>query len=707
MVEHKLLEMFSLTEAQGVARKDAPSQSTKVGAYVEKNTLTYYVLLNTWSLVWKNFSRHTAIRHKANILSKGLIPVIQECQAEATRIINEEPLSPLGKALYNDLKTTVPDVDHILISNGDISWDDDAKALFLLRYPKRFSPSGNDITSDETIKDFLKYEHRTRMLQRNCSYSYSYISRMVREEIQDMYDWDTICQKIDKIDPVCIPMTTGAAADAKAATGYKLEAILSSGAHEDYFMPIFGMWTLPRPAQTVARPSTAVIRAVPKSYKSSRIIAMDDSYNLAYSQEIERIFRLHDTIDHSGICLEDQSINQKLANLGSIYGTIATLDASHASDLISRSLLVDVFPSAYVHRVLPLLPKNILIPEKFGKYASQAGGRIRPLEMASTSGHTLTFRHETIVYKAIVSCAVKVYESLTRHKPEFYIAHAYGDDSIISAEAAEVAIHFFSRLGLIINEDKSYWNGPFRESCGKDYLNGIDVTSIYYPRFPVVGNIKGDKVTLYSTTYRDTYRGKIDNSLTMLIDLQKKLFPYSYDAAQFVASIVKQAHPKMTFSSAGEVCTDMWDYAAFGRRRKIPHVLPLSSSDSSELHTAVSLFYDHLSQKEFRTNRSNIIGRPFYLDIDGVPMMNGEERSTFFRLADLDALHCVPRVVSKSSTRNFSKSQVALYNWWKYYNFLKYGPRYDDELLRLLNISSDVQSIQSFFGEAALTIALK
>jgi hypothetical protein len=724
MVEHKLLEIFSLEEAKRLAGKDAKYQSTDVRKYISSNTLTYYILSNTWTMIWREFSPHTWFRFRTKILTQGLIPVIKEMQDEATRVTNSEELGPMARMLYSDIEVhsqvkgdaRFTEEDHTYLGNVT------SAVLLLLRYPKRFSPSNNDIIQRETIADFLNYENRTKLLQRRRTSLYDYVVPFVKEVIKEMYDWGRITRKIEQLyanragSGVLLPLSTGAAADSRATLGDKLETLYTSGEIPWYFdQGMMGTRLKPRSISSatylhegIMRVSSkgidwnnalrykggfpiiinkipAVIRAVPKSFKSSRIIAMDHTPALTVGLAIENIFRTEDACaKRPRINLEDQTINQRFAQLGSITGEIATLDASHASDLISKSLFTELFPASYVRLVTRLLPDKIIV-----------NGKTRALQMASTSGNTLTFRHETIVYSAIAQAAVRYYRMMVKgipytqwceNTPESGYAWAYGDDTIVSSEAVDVAISFFEALGLKINVDKSYSAGPFRESCGADFFNGTNMSSLYYPRFPIIGTIKDDKVTLYTRAYRDMYRGKIDNSLTMLIDLQKKVFPISYDAARFLASIVTAAYPKVTYSEAGSVCTDLWDYVDAGRYRKFPTKYRIE-------HTG----------DRFIPRSDNF---SFVKDGDAMSEAPGDVREKFIRAHRLDTLHCYP-VVAHKDKRSYTLLQRTLYDWYRYTTFLKTGPSYSDPLLQLLQISDKPMSISEFFGELSLSFRMK
>jgi len=56
--------------------------------------------------------------------------------------------------------------------------------------------------------------------------------------------------------------------------------------------------------------------------------------------------------------------------------------------------------------------------------------------------------------------------------------YVYGDDIVVPVEWVDLAFKALTFVGLEVNKNKSYWRGPFRESCGGDYLHGNDVTPV-------------------------------------------------------------------------------------------------------------------------------------------------------------------------------------------------------------------------------------
>lgn len=54
----------------------------------------------------------------------------------------------------------------------------------------------------------------------------------------------------------------------------------------------------------------------------------------------------------------------------------------------------------------------------------------------------------------------------------------FGDDIIIESQHVNAVMEVLEAVGLSVNRDKSFWEGPFRESCGHDYFKGRLVTPI-------------------------------------------------------------------------------------------------------------------------------------------------------------------------------------------------------------------------------------
>jgi hypothetical protein len=325
-------------------------------------------------------------------------------------------------------------------------------------------------------------------------------------------------------------------------------------------------------------------------------------------------------------------------------GSLATLDASHASDLISKTLYRSIFPEWYVR----------VCDELFSTYHI-CKGKKRMMQMMSTAGHSLTFGNETIVYYAIARVATNLVERLTGDK--LGVVSAYGDDVVLPTGAAETAIDLYHILGLRINVDKSFFEGNYRESCGEEYLYGVNLTTIYYPRFPVVGKLTSKSIELGVKMYRDSYRGKIDDSTTMLIDLQKRLFTVSYNASLFLWEVLTTARPRLTTSVYGTICEDLWGGVG---------IAPTANLASRMLDKGIDIPKSVVSACESKR-------------------------------------HSYPSIqYSLPKNRFVSMQEERAFDAYKYYRFLKTGPTFASALDELLGVSEPPMSFSTAFGEGKL-----
>lgn len=214
------------------------------------------------------------------------------------------------------------------------------------------------------------------------------------------------------------------------------------------------------------RYSGSKITTVPKNEDTVRVIAIEPSGNMALQlaggRYIEAVLR------SIGLDIQKQQPkNKALALRGSISNSLATIDLKSASDMFTPRLIELLMPKPWYEFLM-----KVRSPE------ATIGGEQVTLNMISTMGNGFTFPLMTLILASFI------YALRCRHGgPNLYIdwtsTAVYGDDVIIhSHEFAEYA-GILQDAGLIVNVDKSYSDGPFRESCGGDYYNGYDVTPVY------------------------------------------------------------------------------------------------------------------------------------------------------------------------------------------------------------------------------------
>ena len=99
--------------------------------------------------------------------------------------------------------------------------------------------------------------------------------------------------------------------------------------------------------------------------------------------------------------------------------------------------------------------------------------------MFSTMGNAVTFPLETLIFWALGHATILQEQGTLSHFPKWedrHLCSVFGDDCIIPTQYAEPFIRTMTRVGFIINKEKSFYDdGGFRESCGGDYLHGNPV----------------------------------------------------------------------------------------------------------------------------------------------------------------------------------------------------------------------------------------
>lgn len=236
---------------------------------------------------------------------------------------------------------------------------------------------------------------------------------------------------------------------------------------------------------------------VPKSSVIDRPIEIQPCINMFFQKALGNIIRSRMKGRYCGrgyatLDLNDQTFNQNLARLGSQSGDIATLDLSSASDLISTELVnyliedVNWLGALYVSRV---------------GLVELEDGNILPLEKFSAMGNGYTWELQSAIFYSMVR-AVNVFLGC-----DDYIVSTYGDDIICHKDVVPLLVDFLTFCGFSVNEKKSYWSGFFRESCGKHYYKGYDVTPCYL-RGPLTTNreVISFRNRLYEWCSRDGYK---------------------------------------------------------------------------------------------------------------------------------------------------------------------------------------------------------
>lgn len=201
---------------------------------------------------------------------------------------------------------------------------------------------------------------------------------------------------------------------------------------------------------------------VPKDERSFRTIAIEPAGNV-YLQ-----LGLHDYIAHrlrlkTGIDISDQSRNQRQASQGSKHGwgLVSTIDLSSASDSVSVGLINRLVRPQWIALLDDLRSKFYLID-----------GVEMQFEKWSSMGNGYTFSLETLLFWALAQASEDICATGRQ-------VAVYGDDILPSSTASLLTCELLRYCGFTVNTKKSHIVGPFRESCGADFFNGVSVRPVF------------------------------------------------------------------------------------------------------------------------------------------------------------------------------------------------------------------------------------
>jgi hypothetical protein len=217
---------------------------------------------------------------------------------------------------------------------------------------------------------------------------------------------------------------------------------------------------------------------VPKNSTSRRTITVEPLANQFIQQGLNTILReeiLKCGIMRLSLALSDQSLNQKLALVGSRTDEWATIDLKAASDSLSLSLVELAFRrhGSFLRSMIDCRSRRVELPNKDVFLLLKFAGM----------GNALTFPVQSIVFALLAYTAILDADgtspSVRRLKRAASLVRVYGDDIIVHRDYVHRVVVWLQRAGLKINTKKSFLEGNFKESCGVDAYKGVDVTPMY------------------------------------------------------------------------------------------------------------------------------------------------------------------------------------------------------------------------------------
>lgn len=255
-----------------------------------------------------------------------------------------------------------------------------------------------------------------------------------------------------------------------------LTVITGSSQHCEWFdhiyLPWFGHAETLRSSLDVVEVDYLNAVLVDKTFKSKRMIVPNTSIGGLYSNGLGKIMeqRLAKGGYHIGGPKPLPDVHRILAQESSLTGRNATVDQRLASDNITEDLISLTFPLRWAKALL------------FGRInVLEVEGEPVVTKTMSTMGIGFTFPMQMVLFLGLAHACRSIWEDSHGAMPEGSVISVFGDDLICPVELKDLITHVFESLGLVFNTDKTFWCGPFRESCGGDYFRGADVRPAFLP----------------------------------------------------------------------------------------------------------------------------------------------------------------------------------------------------------------------------------
>lgn len=283
---------------------------------------------------------------------------------------------------------------------------------------------------------------------------------------------------------------------------------------------------------------------VPKTLKGPRIIAAEPVEHqwcqqsiLNYMEhEFSRLFK------GSFIDLRRQDKSGKLVIQASLDGKLATVDLSDASDRLSCYVVERAF-----RRNPPLLTALHAARTRFVRINFAGEQNFLKYKKFASQGTGTTFPVQSLIFLIIaVTVSIRGRVTWKNFMDLKRTVRVYGDDIIVPTHGYEDLKFLMTRLGLKVNDRKSFATGQFRESCGTDGFRGYDITPIRPTVFSPDG--PGDVVALVDETNNLFKKGYWHASLS----LQSNIPSYALRRLRLVGPDVPGVFGLSTLSRTSE-----------------------------------------------------------------------------------------------------------------------------------------------------------
>jgi hypothetical protein len=203
---------------------------------------------------------------------------------------------------------------------------------------------------------------------------------------------------------------------------------------------------------------------VPKKFDSLRTMLVEPTLNQFFQQGLGKY--IQERLKSGNIELETQpdchGLLVKTISAESL--PIATIDWSQASDRIWLKLCQLLLPTDWFAAL-----------EDCRSPVCTYRGKEYNLTMAGSMGCGYTFPLQTLLFLCLL-------RALARESEREQFVSVFGDDCICDSDLFPEVEWLASELKWQVNEDKSFVEGDFRESCGVDAFRGVDCRPFFVER---------------------------------------------------------------------------------------------------------------------------------------------------------------------------------------------------------------------------------
>lgn len=280
-------------------------------------------------------------------------------------------------------------------------------------------------------------------------------------------------------------VATGEKGNQKFSFGRKFQRLHQMYPYYEYFSPsLMGRhhgFSWYKNLTTELNPVAKVV-LVPKDSRGPRLISMEPLETQWIQQGLMRLVTARvekHPLTRGKVSFEDQTSNQVAALEGSISRSIATMDLKDASDRISLRLFRAIFPKDCVDSFEACRSVATILPD----------GKMQTLSKFAPMGSALCFPVLALTIWALVEATLRLERQSTDD------IRVFGDDLVIPNRHFSLVCKVLTSFGLLVNVDKSFTLGSFRESCGMDAFNGVQVTPIRVKKL-LQSNARPDPSTL-------------------------------------------------------------------------------------------------------------------------------------------------------------------------------------------------------------------